>query len=104
VTESYGIVWQENGAAPVAGKLEIGPSELHLEGSDRDHLVARSFAIADLVGMHVGRGSGDRLDGHPTLLLELAGGETVRIAALAQAGIVAEIAERLEIALTVAGL
>ncbi len=93
--ESYGVVWQENECAPVAGKLELGSEELRLEGSDRDHLIARSLEIADLVGVHIGRECGDRLDGRPTLLLEFASGDRIRVAALAQAGIVAEIAERL---------
>lgn len=95
VMESYGVVWQENGGEPVAGKLEIDSAELRLEGSDRDHLVARSLALTDLLAVHVGRERCDRLDGHPALQLELAGGDRIRIATLARAGILAELAERL---------
>jgi hypothetical protein len=93
--ESYGVVWQENDAAPVAGKLEIDSTGLRLEGSACDHLLARSLSLADLVGVHVGRESRDRLDGRPVLQLECANGDVVRIAALTQVGIVAEIAEKL---------
>jgi hypothetical protein len=93
--ESYGVVWQENDAAPVAGKLEIDSARLRLEGNDCDHLSARTLPIADLVAVRIGRESRERLDGRPTLLLEFSNIGTVRIAALTQAGIVAEIAERL---------
>lgn len=93
--ESYGVVWQENDRASVAGKLELDSEELRLEGSDRNHLIARSLDVADLIGVQIGRERCDRLDGHPTLLLEFANGDRIRIAALAQAGIVAELAERL---------
>ena len=93
--KSYGVVWQENDRAPVAGKLELGSDLLRLEGSVRDNLIVRSLEIADLFAVHIGRERCDRLDGHPTLLLEFANGDRFRIAALAQAGIVAEIAERL---------
>ena len=93
--DSYGVVWQENDRAPVAGKLELDSVELRLEGNDCDRLIVYILTSRDLVGVRVGRESHDRLDGQPTLLLERASGDTIRIAALAQTGIVAEIAERL---------
>jgi hypothetical protein len=93
--ESYGVVWQEDGAAPVAGKLEIDSAQLRLEGNYSSRLTARMIEPGELAGVHVGRESADRLDGRPTLVLDLAAGGKIRIAALAQAGIVAEIAERL---------
>jgi hypothetical protein len=93
--ESYGVVWQLNGSEPFAGKLELGRETLRLEGSDSDHLAVCTLPICDLTGVRVGRESCDRLDGRPTLLLERSNDDTIRIAALAQAGIVTEIAERL---------
>jgi len=93
--ESYGVVWQENDRVPAAGKLELDSVGLRLEGNDRSHLTVYVLPLGELVGFHVGRERCDRLDGRPTLLLERSNGDTIRIAALAQAGIVAEIAERL---------
>jgi hypothetical protein len=93
--ESYGVIWQEGGLEPVAGKLEIGLDFLRLEGSGRDRLAVCALAFGDLTGIRIGRERRERLDGRPTLLLERSGGETIRIAGLAQAGIVTEIAERL---------
>jgi hypothetical protein len=93
--ESYGVVWQENDRVPVAGKLEIDSVGLRLEGNDRSHLTVYLLPICELIGVRVGRESRDRLDERSTLLLERSNGDTIRIAALTQAGIVAEIAERL---------
>jgi hypothetical protein len=93
--ESYGVVWQENDRAPVAGKLELDSVRLRLDGKNHDHLAVCLLPICDLIGVRVGRERCDRLDDRPTLLLERSNGDTIRIAALAQAGIVAEIAERL---------
>ena len=95
VRSSYGVVWQENGLTPVAGKLELGTNQLRLEGSDCSHVAVCALYYCDLVGVQIGRESGDRLDGRPTLLLERANGDSIRIASLTQAGIVVEIAERL---------
>jgi hypothetical protein len=93
--ESYGVVWQENERAPVAGKLELDSLRLRLEGDDCGHLAVCSLPICELTGVRVGRENRDRLDGRSTLLLERSNGDTIRIAALTQAGIVAELAERL---------
>ena len=93
--ESYGVVWQGNDRAPVAGKLELDSVLLRLEGNDRNHLTVYSLPLCELVGVRVGRECCERLDGRTTLLLERSNGDTIRIAALTQAGIVAEIAERL---------
>ena len=95
VNGSYGVVWQENDHAPLAGKLELGANELRLEARDCDHVAVCAFPYRDLVAVHVGRENCDRLDGRLTLLLERSNGDSVRIAALTQAGIVTEIAEQL---------
>ena len=92
---SYGVVWQETGSALVAGKLELDCDRLRLEGSDCDHLTVCVLAYRDLATVRINRDLADRLDGRPTLLLERSNGDTIRIASLAQAGIVSEIAERL---------
>jgi hypothetical protein len=92
--DSYGVVWQQNNRPPLAGKLELDPFRLHLEGSDCSELAVCTLSFRDLIGVRVGRENCDRLDGRSTLLLERSNGDTLRIASL-QAGIVCEIAERL---------
>jgi hypothetical protein len=93
--DSYGVVWQENGREPVAGELELDHDRLRLEGRDRDHVTVCILVYRDLATIRVIRDLDGRFDGRPTLLLERANGDAVRIASLTQAGIVSEIAERL---------
>jgi hypothetical protein len=93
--DSYGVVWQQNNRPPVPGKLELDLARLRLEGNDCSELAVYDLAFGELIGVRVGRESGDRLDGRPTLLLKRSNGDTLRIASLTQAGIVCEIAERL---------
>jgi hypothetical protein len=96
VSGSYGVVWQESDRLPCAGKLELDLEELRLEGSVSGNAASYALPYRDLTSVHIGREERERLEGLPTLLLERVGGGTIRVAALAaQAGIVAEIAERL---------
>jgi hypothetical protein len=45
--------------------------------------------------LRIARGSGDRLQGRPTLIVDLEGGGSLRVAGVAQPGIVSELATRL---------
>jgi hypothetical protein len=49
----------------------------------------------DLKAFRLSRATGDRLQGRPTLLLDLADGTELKVASVAQPGIVAELADRL---------
>jgi hypothetical protein len=92
---TYGVIWQE-GAGPLArGKLELLPLTLHLEGLAGSTPVQRELAYAELDAVRVARTSADRLNGHPTLLLEPHHGNRIILASAAQAGVVAELTERL---------
>jgi hypothetical protein len=93
--DSYGVVWQQNNRPPVAGKLELGSARVRLEGRGCGEIAVYDLSFRELIGVRVRRESCDRLDGKPTLLLEGSNGDTLRIASLTRAGIVAEIAERL---------
>jgi hypothetical protein len=88
---SYGVVWREGGRPVVAGKLELLPRSLRLEGRQR----TRDIPYETLAGFHVGRSPAERLDGRPAVVLERRGGEVVTIATVAQSSLVGEIAERL---------
>jgi len=92
---SYGVVWRE-GAQPLArGKLELLPRGLKLDGLAGSDRITRELAYDELAGVHVGRSSAERLDGHATLVLEPAGGDLISLAAVAQPGVIGELAERL---------
>ena len=79
----------------MAGKLELEATQIRLEGRDLHGSASCTLPYLDLVAIHIGREASERLDGRPTLLLERSGGAKVRIAALVQAGIVVELAEKL---------
>jgi hypothetical protein len=92
---SYGVVWRE-GAQPLArGKLELLPRGLKLDGLAGSDRITRELAYDELAAVHVGRSSAERLDGHATLVLEPAGGDLISLAAVAQPGVIGELAERL---------
>lgn len=92
---SYGVVWRE-GADPLArGKLELLALALRLDGLVGPVPVTREIPYDELAAVRVGRASADRLDGHPTLVLEPRSGNAISLAAVAQPGAVAELAERL---------
>jgi hypothetical protein len=92
---SYGVLWQENGVLQ-AGKLELEPLAVRLEstGAQGESLV-QELPYRELVGVRIARGSGDRLEGRPTLVLERAHGPAMRVASVAQTGIISELAEQL---------
>jgi hypothetical protein len=92
---SYGVVWRE-GEGPLAhGKLELLPRAVRLDGLAGSTPVTRVLLYDGLEAVRVGRTSLDRLNGHPSLVLEPHDGERVVVAAVAQTGVVAELTEQL---------
>ncbi len=92
---SYGVVWREGDSPLARGKLELLPSSVKLDGVADSRPVIREVPYENLAVVRVGRSSSDRLDGHPSLLLERRSGQSIAIASVAQAGVVAELAEKL---------
>lgn len=92
---TYAVVWRE-GAGPLArGRLELLPSGLELDGlADSSH-VRREIAYEELAQVRIERSSADRLNGHPSLVIERVDGEPIVLASVALQGVVAELAEHL---------
>jgi len=92
---SYGVVWRE-GEHPLArGKLELLPRTLRLDGMIGSEPTTREIAYDYLSEIRIGRSSEERIDGRPSLVVAPRSGDTFSIASVAQAGVLAEIAERL---------
>jgi hypothetical protein len=92
---SYAVAWQE-GADPVRhGKLELRPGALVLEGSDCVGPRRRQVAYDEVTSAHVARIPGDRLSGRQTLVVDRRSATSLRIAGVAQPGIILELAENL---------
>ena len=90
------MVWSEPAGDVQAGKLELEPTALRLEGSlsTRTPFVHRVY-FEDIESVRVGRENGDRLAGKPSLILQLAVGGPLRIGSVDGIGRLAELAERL---------
>jgi hypothetical protein len=93
--KSYGVVWRDGNRPLARGKLELLPRSVRLEGMTGSEPATREIAYDYLSEIRIGRSSQDRIDGRPSLVLAPRSGDTVSIASVAQAGVVAEIAERL---------
>jgi hypothetical protein len=94
---TYAVTWEEPEGIRRSGRLELGTDALHLEGGNGDGAANRSLPYADLSQFRLARARGERLQGRPTLLLELRGGELLKIASVSQPGIVAELSDRLAV-------
>lgn len=92
---SYAVVWREGEGPTVSGRLELQPNAVVLDGSVESRGVVRAVPFKSLAAIRVGRTTEDRLAGKPSLVLERRDGPSVRIASVAQPGIVSELARRL---------
>lgn len=92
---SYAVTWQQ-GAGPVGhGKLELRADALVLEGSDCYGPQRRDIAYYDVTSAQVARTSTERLAGRQTLVVDHGTAGALRIAGVAQPGIISELAENL---------
>jgi hypothetical protein len=92
---TYAVTWQEPDGDRHSGRLELGTDALRLEGRNGAGALKRSVRYGDVERYRLARSSGDRLQGRPTLILELADDDEIKIASVAQPGIIGEVAERL---------
>ena len=95
VQSTYAVSWQEAEASLRSGKLEMRAAELRLDGpgngSSSDMLLVR---YEDVVAIRFASGP-ERLDRRPTLVLDQRSRSVLKIASVAQPGIMAEVAEQL---------
>lgn len=92
---SYAVTWEEPEGARRSGRLELGADALHLEGSNGDGAASKELPYTEVSRFRPARSGGERLQGRPTLVLELRSGDTLKVASVAQPGIVAELSDRL---------
>lgn len=92
---TYAVTWREGDGHSASGKLELAESGLRLEGMNADGPVVRDVDYGDIAFVRIARTPAERLEGRPTLVVALRSGDALRICSVAQAGIVAELAERL---------
>jgi hypothetical protein len=95
---SYAVTWQE-GAGPIRhGKLELRPRMFVLEGSNcSGPPQSRVIAYGEVTSAQVTRIPSERLSGRPTLVVDRRGATSLKIAGVAQPGIISELAESLTV-------
>jgi hypothetical protein len=93
---TYAVSWEEPDGSPASGRLELGGDALLLEGRNGGAAVRRAFPYRNMSGLRIARSARERLHDRPTLIVDL-GGRSLRIAGVAQPGIVSELAFRLAV-------
>lgn len=97
----YPVIWCEQSGPTYAGSLVLGPTALVLDGVAAGDRAVVDVPYADLARVHMASGGSERVGGRPTLLVET-GERLFRIAAVAGAGVMGEVADALTRAMTVA--
>lgn len=93
--QTYGIVWRRDGSSVARGRLELEGSALRLIGTDGREVVTEEIRYADLDGVHVGRGTEERIHGRPSLVLERAGREPISFTSITEPGVIGELTDRI---------
>lgn len=88
---SYGVLWSENGGPAYAGKLEVGPDRVVLEGSVQGRKERAELSPEEITSVRIGRSQADRLGGRAVLVLVRANGHDVRIAPIGAVGLLHEL-------------
>ena len=95
MSATYAVSGRSRADTSARAVSELGGDALILEGRNGSSEVRRAFPYRNMSGLRVARGSGERLQGRPTLIVELDTGNALRIAGVAQPGLVSELADRL---------
>jgi hypothetical protein len=92
---SYAVTWCNGNGRQATGRLELGPEAIQLDGTVDGETVHQEIPYRELASVEIGRGSEDRIAGRQALLLGRVDQAPLRVAGVAQAWIVSELAERL---------
>jgi hypothetical protein len=92
---TYAVVWREGDEPAASGRLEVRRRSVAFTGAEHGRAFERVIPIESLSAIRVGRAPADRLAGRPSLVLEPRVGPTIRVASVAQPGIISELAQRI---------
>src|SRR4029453_10867580 len=92
---TYAVSWQEPDGSPGSGRLELGADALLLEGRNGRSGKSTLFPYGEIAPFRPAPGNHERLQARPTLIVDLGAEGPLRIAGVAQPGIVSELASRL---------
>jgi hypothetical protein len=89
----YAVVWRTGDGPTSCGRLELGPDDLVLHGSDEPNGLRIPFD--QLSSVEVGRTADERINGDKSLVLERHSCERVLVAALGGVGLLGELTDLL---------
>lgn len=92
---SLPVVWTEDGTTLLPGRLELAGTTLRLVGGSHGNERTRELEIRDIAATRLGRSADERIGGRLTLVVELRGGGSVRVAGFEQPGAMRDLADRL---------
>lgn len=78
--DRYAALWWENGSAPLAGLLQVGPTALRFEGRSTDRQALRRIGFDEIRSLHLARGARERVLGRPVIVLDIGRRDAIRIA------------------------
>jgi hypothetical protein len=94
IGRSEAVVWQEPGGPLGRGRLEIGPRELLLAGTDPEgHALRIPIAYVNLRGVRLGDLAGETIDGRRALVFDRVSGPPVLLSTVSSAGVLLEVAD-----------
>jgi hypothetical protein len=93
---SIPVLWAMGGGPHVAGRLDLYPDRLHLDGGSRDDRRTREIDGDEIAAVRIGRTDGERIGGRTVLVVELRDDSTVSFTGFQTLGTLHELAERLE--------
>ncbi len=93
---SIPVIWVEDDGSPLAGRLDVTSSGLHLDGGSRETRRTCDLDYADIASFRIGRGNGERIGGRQAAVLQLVGGSSVSFVGFDRPGALHELAERLK--------
>ena len=96
-SSTYAVCWREAGGEFCAGELGLTDHLLRLDGKDqRGKPRILEIPYREVAGTRIGRQREERLDGRPTLVVELRTGRTLLIMSAVGLGIIHEVGDRLD--------
>ena len=101
-TRTYAVVWQKDAGPVVPGQLQLLADAIRLRGGAHSRPVEHALAYEELSAVRLGRQPEERIQGRPSLLLEVCSIEQFLVSAIGGLGVVTELADLIEIARTLA--
>lgn len=95
MSTSYAVNWQLQPGETSIGKLEVHSRSVVFDGLNGSGASRAEIRADEIAAIRVARVGSERLANRPTLVVERQGAPPIRIAGIAQPGIVTELAEQL---------